>query len=71
MKLKELVEVAQWRAPMEIANPIDYFYGYPEDVPQELMNLEVAYIGVGYPDSPGHKGDGIILLVDAEVTEND
>lgn len=62
MKVKEIISISDREQLIEIANPLDYYYGNVSDVPDKLFNLDVEYIAAGKADSSSAKN---VLLIDA------
>ena len=44
MELKELLSKCNWYQVVEIANPLEYYYGEVRDVPEKLWTLTVEYV---------------------------
>ena len=62
MELKELLSKCNWFQVVEIANPLEYYYGEVRDVPEKLWTLTVDCIAAGQADSSGANN---VLLIDA------
>ena len=67
MIVRELKNLSYGGQYVEIANPVEYYFGRVRDIPMKLLSLKVVYIAAGRADS--NKQDNVLLIDAKEVKE--